>query len=140
MLDKVYKMLEIAKELDDTNYVFQLERIKKSLESKEYLISVIGQFSAGKSKLINNLLGRKVLPVHIIETTAIVTLLKYGEKEKATILYKDNSEKTITIEESLNLWQSGNSRQIRMIETMIIYVNSDILKSGLIKKLYLMFH
>ena len=31
MLDKVYKMLEIAKELDDTNYVFQLERIKKSL-------------------------------------------------------------------------------------------------------------
>ena len=132
MLDKVYKMLEIAKELDDTNYVFQLERIKKSLESKEYLISVIGQFSAGKSKLINNLLGRKVLPVHIIETTAIVTLLKYGEKEKATILYKDNSEKTITIEESLNLWQSGNSRQIRMIETMIIYVNSDILKSGLV--------
>lgn len=132
MLNKVCKMLEIAKELNDTNYLIQLERIKKSLESKEYLISVMGQFSAGKSKLINNLIGRQVLPVHITETTTIVTLIKYGEKENVTILYKDNSEKTITIEEALNLWQSGNSTQIRMIETMIIYVNSYILKSGLV--------
>lgn len=45
-----------------------------------FLIVVAGEFNAGKSALINALLGQKVLPEGTTPTTSRVTLVKWGEK------------------------------------------------------------
>ena len=45
-----------------------------------FLIVVVGEFNAGKSALINALLGERVLPEGVTPTTSRVTLVKWGEK------------------------------------------------------------
>src|SRR5512138_504394 len=45
-----------------------------------FLILVAGDFNAGKSALINSLLGQKVLAEGTTPTTSRVTLVKWGEK------------------------------------------------------------
>jgi small GTP-binding protein len=45
-----------------------------------FLIVVVGEFNAGKSALINAILGEKVLAEGVTPTTTRVTLIKWGEK------------------------------------------------------------
>ncbi|MFP3854171.1 MAG: dynamin family protein [Anaerolineales bacterium] len=45
-----------------------------------FLLVVVGEFNAGKSALINALLGSQVLPEGATPTTSKVTLLKWGEQ------------------------------------------------------------
>jgi small GTP-binding protein len=45
-----------------------------------FLLVVAGEFNAGKSALVNALLGETVLPEGVTPTTAAVTLLSYGEQ------------------------------------------------------------
>jgi small GTP-binding protein len=45
-----------------------------------FLIVIAGEFNAGKSALINALLGQKVLAVGITPTTSRVTVVKWGEQ------------------------------------------------------------
>ena len=45
-----------------------------------FLIVIAGEFNAGKSALVNALLGQKVLPEGATPTTSRVTLVKWGEE------------------------------------------------------------
>src|SRR6266542_2871520 len=45
-----------------------------------FLIVIVGEFNAGKSALVNALLGEKVLPEGATPTTSRVTLVKWGEQ------------------------------------------------------------
>src|SRR5574341_1853419 len=60
-------------ELDDLRQaLLQLDEL--------FLIVVVGEFNAGKSALINALLGQHVLPEGVTPTTTRITLIKYGER------------------------------------------------------------
>ncbi len=48
-----------------------------------FLLVVVGEFNAGKSALINALLGRRVLTEGVTPTTMQITQLKYGELQSA---------------------------------------------------------
>lgn len=132
MIEIIDKLTEIAKAVDNHTYDMQLMRMREMLEKNEYLVSVMGQFSAGKSRLINNLAEKKIVPVHATETTALVTLIKYGTNEYVELIYKDGKTEEITIEQSLDLWQDGKSDVLGLVEMIIIYVNSPILSSGMV--------
>jgi small GTP-binding protein len=45
-----------------------------------FLVVIVGEFNAGKSALINALLGERVLPEGATPTTSRVTLVKWGEQ------------------------------------------------------------
>lgn len=132
MFETIEKMWEVAAFLGDTNENETLDVMQNALEKKEYLISFMGQFSAGKSKLINNILQKQILPVHITETTAVITMIRFGETEYAEITYKNGQEEIITVDESQQLWQSGNSDKLADIEAITIYLPNDLLRNGLI--------
>jgi small GTP-binding protein len=50
-----------------------------------FLIVVVGEFNAGKSALVNGLLGAPVLQEGAIPTTTRVTLVKYGDTLRETV-------------------------------------------------------
>ena len=109
--------------------------IKDLSEKNNYLVSFMGQFSAGKSRLLNNLLGREILPVHGTETTPIVTFIRYGEDEKATVRYCDGREADIEVGEVAEIWQDSNKADeygLIDIVNIEIFLKEDMLKNGLI--------
>jgi GTPase Era involved in 16S rRNA processing len=60
----------------------ELSQIQDHLTRGELYIAFLGKFSAGKSYLINELIGRKnLLPTKVMETTAIVTEVRKGSEE-----------------------------------------------------------
>jgi len=58
-----------------------LESLQKAILQLDelFLIVIAGEFNAGKSALVNALLGEKVLPEGATPTTSRVTLVKWGE-------------------------------------------------------------
>lgn len=54
-----------------------------------FLIVVVGEFNAGKSALVNKLLGAPVLQEGAIPTTTRVTLVKHGETQRETVTPDD---------------------------------------------------
>lgn len=58
-----------------------LRLISRTVENnKELTITLLGAFSAGKTTLINMLLGEEHLPTGADETTGVPTFISYGEK------------------------------------------------------------
>src|SRR5680860_1631055 len=51
-----------------------------------FLLVIVGEFNAGKSAFINALLGAEVMPEGVTPTTAVINLLRYGERETETLL------------------------------------------------------
>lgn len=72
------------------------ERLRSVRESMDNLFSIvfIGEFSTGKSSIINALLGQEILPKGITPTTDEITVIKYGEGGGVSI---ENSCRVITV-------------------------------------------
>ena len=74
--------------LKDLN--LELEHFREFCEfpdlAQKVVVGVGGAFSAGKSSLINTLLGKKRLVVEIDPTTSLPTHLLHGEQEQITAL------------------------------------------------------
>jgi len=66
--------LDVPREASDTlqQAILQLDEL--------FLLVIVGEFNAGKSSLINALLGAKILPEGVTPTTSRVTLIKWGEQ------------------------------------------------------------
>ncbi len=54
-----------------------------------FLLVVVGEFNAGKSALVNALLGEKVLAEGVTPTTSRVTLVKWGEQIAEQVVDED---------------------------------------------------
>jgi len=58
-----------------------LVEARKGLEEL-FLLVIVGEFNAGKSSVINAMLGQKALKEGILPTTNEITVLKFGEKPR----------------------------------------------------------
>ncbi|HEX7520057.1 MAG TPA: dynamin family protein, partial [Candidatus Deferrimicrobium sp.] len=48
-------------------------------------VTVLGQFKAGKSSFLNGLIGGAVVPVDVLPSTAVITRIGYGQRERGTV-------------------------------------------------------
>ncbi len=71
-------LLAEIKELSDTELENRLNSVRESLDNLFSLV-FIGEFSTGKSSIINALLGQDILPKGITPTTGEITVIKHGE-------------------------------------------------------------
>ena len=60
-------------------------------------VAILGQFKAGKSSFVNSLIGQDVLPVGVIPVTTVITRLRFGERERATISFYDGTSREIPV-------------------------------------------
>ncbi len=90
------------------------ESVKKADEEKEALVNslqkdsfikvpFVGDFNAGKSSLINSMLGIDLLPTNILPETAVSYELYYSANEKLEVWLDDKMVKTASISEIKSL-------------------------------------
>ena len=86
------KIIEIAKKNKLTKFS---ERIKEIKEDKiKIKVAFLGEFSSGKSTLINALLQKKLLPMFIEPTTATITEIQKADENKVIVIENEDGEET----------------------------------------------
>ena len=98
---KLHKFSEFSSLEDD------LKEVEESINDNEFRVTVVGEFSAGKSTFLNALIGRDVLPHGVNETTATLTYLhnvsKEDPKHNSIVIHfadRKRADETYSIEES----------------------------------------
>lgn len=111
-----------------------LLQMQSVYQQKLFFVAFIGQYSSGKSCLLNSLLGRKLLPEGITETTPLLTYIRYGEREEAKLHYMDGAIQIIDLEQVAQLTQQseGDRWDLDQLEFLEIYLREDMLRSGMI--------
>jgi small GTP-binding protein len=67
--------------------VDQQEALDQSIEQLDelFLLVVVGEFNAGKSAFINALIGQPLMKEGVTPTTAVITVLEYGDTAEQTV-------------------------------------------------------
>ena len=81
----IQSILQDPKMQSNEPLIRMLEGLSEDLKSNEYRITIIGEFSSGKSTFINALLGRDILPHGVEETTAAVTYIHNVSKSSSKV-------------------------------------------------------
>ena len=63
----------------------------------------VGETSSGKSCLINLILGIELLPYTTLSTTSTICEIKYGQRPKLVVHYRNNSEKPLLLPKTVEL-------------------------------------
>ena len=127
-------LINAAEELGYEYDADALNTMREVYQAGEYYVAFIGQFSSGKSSLINNILERDVLPQGSLETTPLMTYIKYGEQEKAIVYYMDGRSEDIKLDEIKQIVQKGEKKQRNLedLEHIEVFVKNVMLENGMI--------
>ncbi|MEY2195853.1 dynamin family protein [Neobacillus sp. BF23-41] len=85
---KIVSVFEYINEQEDYENAEKIKQLAKKLKNKEFMIAFCGHFSAGKSTMINQLVGENLLPSSPIPTSANLVKVKAGE-EYAKVFFKN---------------------------------------------------
>lgn len=118
---------EIAKQYVTTTE--SIERINKAgktllddLERNQYIkVPFVGDFSAGKSSLLNSLMGISLLPTDVVPTTAVSYELYFSENEFLEIYHKGELKGKMPLSQILSL-------QVVAGDIVRVYVNNGFVK------------
>ncbi|MGB6986796.1 MAG: dynamin family protein, partial [Candidatus Aquilonibacter sp.] len=96
--DLVARLLVIESSLGETRRK-SVGRARARLERGKFVLAVVGEFSSGKSFLLNALLGKfQLLPVDINPSTATITELEAGDTDEATAIFEDGRTERIPLD------------------------------------------
>ena len=97
---ELYKIMDEChqKKLIPDSLVTEIGAISRQLQTQNFRVAVVGEFSQGKSTLLNALLKEEIQPVRAIPCSGTVTVLKYGEQKRVVCRYKDGREEEIPLE------------------------------------------
>lgn len=123
----------LAASLGRDDILGAIQRAHRRLERDVVTIAVAGDFKAGKTSLVNGLLGRRLLPVDADLATAVPTLVRAGA-DGMTVHRSGNGESRREAEpiETIDSWISeqanpGDSEGVDLVE---ISLDNPLLSAG----------
>jgi hypothetical protein len=115
---------------ETSDLAFQIEKLRlvEALESR-FTVAIIGQLKAGKSTLLNALIGHDLAPTNVTETTATINWFRYGTGEVSNrfrIHWHDGSTEDRPLDQ-VSEWvgEHQNAMQTRALD---FFADSDFLK------------
>lgn len=123
---------DLTGQLGSSPHTEAVRNLDSLLRDRNFRVVVFGEFSVGKSTLINALLGRAALPTKTIPTTGHVTNIRFGPTECVNVIFTNGQT------ESCSLDQLGSfvtldlqSRAREGIESIDVILQSSLLKDDL---------
>lgn len=84
----------LKQSVESSTLLTKLEKIPSKLENQSFSIGITGVMNAGKSTMLNALLGNAVLGTSVIPETANLTLIKYAQEPYAVVNFWNAKEWT----------------------------------------------
>ena len=100
-----------------------LSKYISRMDHFQVVAPLIGEFSTGKSSLVNALLGRSVLSVNITPETAVPTEICYSSDEHALVIGSQGGSESISIEEFQN-----REFSVDKVKKVQLYLNNAFLR------------
>jgi GTP-binding protein EngB required for normal cell division len=98
--DILSRVSGLANELKLTNLQPQIAACRALLGRRNGIdVAVFGRFKAGKSSFLNHLTGRAVLPIGVVPLTAVITRLRYGERDRAEVHFLNGSAEDVPLDD-----------------------------------------
>jgi GTPase SAR1 family protein len=72
-----------------------LKKRAEALEEGKYILAVVGEAKAGKSTLINALLGERILPTDVLQSSSAIVEIFKSEKKFVEVRYADGRSENI---------------------------------------------
>jgi GTP-binding protein EngB required for normal cell division len=115
---------------DQLQREFQL--VLRRLAEDRFYLTLAGQFSRGKTTLMNAMFGMDRLPTGIVPVTSVITAVSYNPRERVVMRFeKSNLSHEIPLSE-LPEWitERGNPGNQRRIEMAEVQLPAEILRRG----------
>ncbi|MGL2435076.1 dynamin family protein [Helicobacter pylori] len=120
------QVLEVLKEVEIDKT--ECSTLLASVQKQQLVIPVVGNFSAGKSTLLNRFLGSSVLPTGITPETSLATELHYSANERIEA-FSNNDEKAESFELNEQSFEviKDNATKYSYLK---VYLNNEALKNS----------
>ena len=116
------KYLEIAENIGANEIVNQIKELEEKYYNKELNIVLVGEFTSGKTSLINSFFNIN-LPIDIKPKTATIWKIKRCEREKFVINFKNKEVKEVN---SIEEVESFNPQDIALVEVCVKDIDENI--------------
>jgi GTP-binding protein EngB required for normal cell division len=109
-----------------------VQDLTRKLADDRFYLTVVGQFSRGKSTLMNAILGKDYLPSGIVPVTSAVTAVSYGTRERVLLRSAgSNLTREIWIHELADfITERTNPANRNRVEMAEVQVPVEILQRG----------
>jgi hypothetical protein len=110
----------------------EVETVRAAL-GETLRVAVVGRLKAGKSTLVNALLGQRVAPTDVSECTRMVTVFRFGHPERVQVMLRDGGSRDVPLVDgvvplsvgagpaevaALHVWLTNDSlRSMTLIDT-----------------------
>ncbi len=114
-----------------------LQKIRDKQNDDKFNLSVVGEFSTGKSSFINALLRCDLLPVNVLQGTTIASaIIEYSDRYKMVLRYKKGkieSHMFNNLEDMKEMHKMINSdpKIGKSLDKVMLYLPSEALKAGI---------
>ena len=92
------------------------------------LVTVMGEFSSGKSTFVNAFIGAEVAPTGITPTTATINVVRHGRERGGRILYRDDRSEDVAWDALFERLRGLTPEEAETISRVEILLPLDILE------------
>ena len=139
--EKAIKLKSIAKKAIDQKIIVPevYTDLVSRIDNNEFKITIVGEFSSGKSTLIDALIGKDILPHSTSETTATLTYIHsvesgHPKENKAEILFSNGETKLVDFS-ILKEYVTAFSKTVDVfstIENVDVYVHIEDFENNIV--------
>ena len=134
LADCLLTLLHVVEARHDDDQVVFLRSLAGRLAEDRFQLAVVGQFSRGKSTLMNAILGAPYLPTGALPMTSVITTVVYGSEPKATVFRADRGN-SLPIQTTIGnleryVAQASTEREELRVASALVELPAEILRLG----------